>query len=209
MDFGTIRRCKPFVRIMLGGFGGGVLELLQVFSDVVGHGDVDVVFWVFPIDGHSAVIAARWVDGDGLMLSDRIKDVGGIVGGEELDTKVFYSEGEGGGKGRMVPKSRSIFHRGVPMGLEVAYMVFVGDDAGFLEPIYPISDINVDVSAWVRDVEDGVFNNHLVWNVLDMDPHVLGVGHWVIEVVVYDICGDVAVPFSGVGDDRVKVDLEV
>ena len=46
-------------------------------------------------------------------------------------------------------------------------------------------------------------------NVLEMNLHVLEVGHWVIEVVVGYICGDVAGPFAGVGDDGVEVDPEV
>ena len=40
-------------------------------------------------------------------------------------------------------------------------------------------------------------------NVPEMDLHVREVGHWVIEVVVYDICGHLAGPFAGVGDVRV------
>ena len=47
----------------------------------------------------------------------------------------------------MCPKARSIFHMGVSMGLEVSYKAFVGNDAGFLEPIHSISDIDVDVAA--------------------------------------------------------------
>ena len=93
------------------------MEALQVFADRVGHGDVDVVFWVVPIDGQSAVLAPRWVDGNGVMLSDLIKEVGCIVGGKEIDAKVVYSESEGGGKGRIGPKVMGIFHRGVTMGL--------------------------------------------------------------------------------------------
>ena len=42
-----------------------------------------------------------------------------------------------------------------------------------------------------------------------MDQHVLEVGHWVVEVVVYDVCRQVAGPFVGVGDDGVEVDLEI
>ena len=52
----------------LGAFGDGVLEALQGFADGVGHGDVDVVLWVVPIDGQYVVLAARWVNGDGVML---------------------------------------------------------------------------------------------------------------------------------------------
>ena len=46
-------------------------------------------------------------------------------------------------------------------------------------------------------------------NVLFMDPHVLEIGHQVVEVLVYDVCGHVAGPFAGVRDNRVDMDLEV
>ena len=87
--------------------------------------------------------------------------------------------------------------------------VFVGDYAGFLESLHPLSDICVDVATCVSNGEEGLFNNHLVWDLFEMDPHVLEVGHWVVEVVVDDACRKVAGPFEGVGDDRVEVDLEV
>ena len=70
------------------------------------------------------------------MLSERIKEVGGVIGGEELDAKVVYSKDEGDGKGRMGPKARGIFHRGVSMGMEVADKVVICDDAGFLEELF-------------------------------------------------------------------------
>ena len=57
-----------------------MLEALQVFVDWVGHGYVDVVLRVVPIHGQSVVLAARWVDSDGLILLERIKEVGGVVG---------------------------------------------------------------------------------------------------------------------------------
>ena len=56
----------------------------------------------------------------------------------------------------MGPKAGGIFHRGVPMGLEVVCKVFVGDDAGFLDSIHPISDLDVDVSDWVSNGEEGL-----------------------------------------------------
>ena len=73
------------------------------------------------------------------------------------------------------------------MGLDIVYKTFVGTDSEFLESIHPLSDIDVDVATRVSDGEEGVFNNHLVWYVFEMDPHVLKVGHWVVEVVVDDV----------------------
>ena len=59
--------------------------------------------------------------------------------------------------------------------------------SGFHEPIHPLPDLDVDIAARVSDGEERVFNNYLVGNVADMEPHVLEVGHWVILVVVDDV----------------------
>ena len=95
------------------------------------------------------------------------------------------------------------------MGLEVAYKAYVGNYSGFLESVHPFYDIDVDVATRVSDGEEGVFNYHLVWYVFENNPHVLEVGHWVVEVVVDDVCRQVAGPFEGVRDNGVEMDLEV
>ena len=143
------------------------------------------------------------------MLSECIDEVVGVVGGEEFDAKVVYIKSESGGKSIMCPKARSILHRGVAMRLDVFYKAFVGDDSGFLDPIHPLSNFDVDLAARVSDIEEGLFNNHLVGNVPEIDLHVLEVVHLVIEVVVDDVCGHLAGPSSGVGDDVVEMDIEV
>ena len=71
------------------------------------------IFWVVPIDGNSAVLSARWVDCDIVMLLNCIEDGGGVVGGKYFDARFVYSKDEGGGKGGMGPKAWSIFHRGI------------------------------------------------------------------------------------------------
>ena len=109
----------------------------------------------------------------------------------------------------MCPKARGIFHKVVSMGLEVVHKVFVGDDSGFIEPIYPISDIDVDIAAFFRNGEEGALNDHLVGDLFEMDLHVMEVGHWVDEVVVDYVCGNVAGPFASIRDDGVEVDIEV
>ena len=73
-----------------------MLEAIQGFADRVGHGDVDTIVRVILIDGKSTVLDARRVDGDGVILLECIKEVGGVVGGKEFDSKVIYSKGGGG-----------------------------------------------------------------------------------------------------------------
>ena len=87
---------------------------------------------VVPFDGKIAVLSARWVDGDGLILPERVEEVGGVVGGKELDTKVVYSEGECGRQGCVIPKNGGLRHKIVAVGLEVADKGLLGDDSGFL-----------------------------------------------------------------------------
>ena len=62
--------------------GYGVLEALQGFSDGVGHRDFNVVFWVAPIEGKSAVLASSRVDSDGVIILECVEEVGGVVGGK-------------------------------------------------------------------------------------------------------------------------------
>ena len=85
--------------------------------------------------------------------------MGGVVCGEELDTKVVHIEGEGGGQGCVCPKSRGVRQRGVAVGLEVADEALVGDDSGFFQPIHYLPDSDVDISARVGEGEEGGFND--------------------------------------------------
>ena len=58
------------------------MEALQVFDDGVGHGDVNIVFWVAPIDDKYTLLAVIWVNSDGVIFPECIEEVGGVVGGE-------------------------------------------------------------------------------------------------------------------------------
>ena len=67
-----------------------MLEALQGFVERVGHGDVDVIDGVVSFGGQAIVLATRWVDGDGVIILERVEEVGGVVCGKELDTEVVY-----------------------------------------------------------------------------------------------------------------------
>ena len=67
---------------VLGARGHRALEALQGFSDGVGHEDVDVIARVVPFDGKPAVLAARWVDSDGVMPPEPVEEVSIVDGGK-------------------------------------------------------------------------------------------------------------------------------
>ena len=129
---GPIRGCEPFVGRVLEERGHIVLEALQGFVDRFGHGDVEVISRVVSFDGKTTLLASRWLDSDGVIIPERVEELGGVIGGEELDTKVIYSEGEGGKQGCVGAKTGCVHHRSVAVGLEVAEKALVGDDSGFL-----------------------------------------------------------------------------
>ena len=113
LHLGPIRRREPFVGRVLGVCGHGALEALQGFADRVGHGYVDLIARVVPFDDNPAVLGARGVDGDGVILPDCVEEVGCVGGGKQLDSKVIYREGEGGRQGCVGTKTRGMGHRSV------------------------------------------------------------------------------------------------
>ena len=72
LHLSPIRGCETFVGRVLGAWGHGVLETFQGFADRVGHGDVDVITRVIPFNGQPTVLAARWVDGNGVIIMERV-----------------------------------------------------------------------------------------------------------------------------------------
>ena len=87
--------------------------------------------------------------------------------------------------------------------------MFLGNDSVFLESVHILSEIDVDIATRVSDGQEGVLNDHLVRDFFEVDLHVLEFGHWIVEVVVDDVCRQISGPFLAVLDDRVEVDLEV
>ena len=109
----------------------------------------------------------------------------------------------------MGPKAGGVRHRIVAVGMEVAYKALVGYDAGFLYSIHPLSDFEVDISTRVGDGEKGVLDDHLVWDVFQVYPHVLVVSYRFIMVIIDDFRRQIAGTFPRVRDDGVEVNLEV
>ena len=132
LHLGPIRGRETFLGRVLGAREHGVLEALQGVADRFRHGYVDVISRIVPFDGKPAVLASRWVDSEGVILPECVKEVGGVVDGKELDTKVIYNEGEGGRQSCVGPKTGGVHHRSVAVGLEVTEKALVGDDFGFL-----------------------------------------------------------------------------
>ena len=103
--------------------------------------------------------------------------MGGVCGGEEFDSGVIDIDGKGGRQGGVGANTRVVCHSSVAVGLEVADKAFVGDDAGFLESVHPLSNIDVDIATCVSNGQEGLLNDHLIRYFFEVDPYALEVDH--------------------------------
>ena len=131
-----------------------------------------------------------------------------LTAAKNLILKLYTERVKVVGRVFCVQRPGGVCHRGVVMGLEVVDETLVGDDAGFFNPYTPFW-IDVDIAARVGKGEEGVLNDYFVGGVLQVYPHVLVVRHRIVQVIIDDFRPQVTGTFSGVGDDRVEVDLEV
>ena len=58
---------------------------------------------IIPIQVEAAVEGTRPIDGDGVVVLDRLDEVESVGLGKRLDPKIIHTQGEGGGPGAMFP----------------------------------------------------------------------------------------------------------
>ena len=92
LDGSTIDGLVPGMRGVLGTRGFWMLELVEGFLDVCGHGDVTSPFVVVPINGETKIKGASPVDGDSIQLLDSLDDIIISFFADVFDTKVVDQE---------------------------------------------------------------------------------------------------------------------
>ena len=84
----------PGMRGILGARGYWMLELVEGFLDVCGHGDVTSPFVVVPIKGETTIEGASTVNGDSIQLLESLDEIVSSFFAEIFDTKVVDHEGK-------------------------------------------------------------------------------------------------------------------
>jgi hypothetical protein len=80
---------------ILGAVWCAVLETFQGGHNISGHGDINILFCIVPLDGKSTVICPGLVNQNLVMLAKRIQKVVGITGA----SMIGKIDGDGGGGG--------------------------------------------------------------------------------------------------------------
>ena len=83
----AIYRLVPGMRGVLGAIGCSMLELVDGFLDVCGHGDFTSPFVVVPVSGETTIEGASSVDGDSIQLLESLDEMVSISFPEYLTTK--------------------------------------------------------------------------------------------------------------------------
>ena len=90
-----------------------MLELVEGFLNVCGHGDVTRPFVLVPIKGDTTIEGASPVNGDIIHLLEILDDMVRSFFADVFDTEVVNHEGEKYIFGGMLPKRRGSRDRGV------------------------------------------------------------------------------------------------
>ena len=204
---GSVDGFDPFVGCMLGSERGWVLEFRECAFDVAGHGDVNVSFFVLPVESEAAVQGAFPVDGQLVIFFDRVDEVLCVCFREIFHAEVVNTEDEGCLFCSVFPEAGGEGHGFVAGGGEFFYELVEGDDAGFLKAVHASADFEVDETvvggvdfvSWVVP--------YFLWDHFWPDADVLVVCHGRTEVVIFYVEAEVAGAFVSVGDCAVDVDF--
>ena len=90
LDGSAIDRLVPGVRDVFGARGCWMMELVEGFLNVCGHGDVTSPFVVVPIKGETTIDGASPVNGDGIQLLESLDEMVRTFFAGVFDTEVVY-----------------------------------------------------------------------------------------------------------------------
>lgn len=102
------------------------------------------------------------VDGDFVVIFDKVDQMVRIISVEISNTKVVDAKGECGTAGPVAPESRSVLQGFVAKGAEFSDKLFESNGAGFLETIHASADFEVNTIVVVNSAV--VFAHYFVRN---------------------------------------------
>ena len=143
LDCSAMDGLVPGMRGILGARGCWMLELVEGFLGVCGHGDVKSPFVVVPIKVDTTIEGASPVDGDSILLLESLDEIFSSFFADIFDTEVVDHEGEKNIFGGMLPKGRGWRNGGVAKLGKVDLEPIVCNAAGLFQDWHAFADIQV------------------------------------------------------------------
>ena len=147
LDGNAIDGLVSGIRGILGAGGCWMLELMDGFLDVYGHGYVTSPFVVVPIKGETTIEGASQVDEDSIQLLESLDEMVSSFFVNVFDTKVVDHEGEGDIFGGMLPMRRGFSNGGLAKLGKVDLEHIVCNAAGLFKAWLAFADLPVHPSV--------------------------------------------------------------
>lgn len=163
-----------------------VLESLERFGDIVGHGEIDGSGGVVPGEGKSKVQVATPIGGDLVLGGEHGMKMLDVFAADVLHAEIVDNEAERDGTVQMGEETGSVLGLDVSVGGEMDDESVVGEFSCLWETVHPTADFDADTTVAdkgrklviVKDIGGDVFN---------VNPHVFVVLHWGAEVEVFNV----------------------
>ena len=185
----SVLGCCPLVGGVLWFGWRGVLEALECFFDVSGHGDVYGAVDVIPCEVEATEGAAGPVGGNGVFGLEGRLEVLCMLFAYVFDAEVVDYKAEADGSSYMREEAWDGFGLVVSMCGEMWDEVVIGDLACLWESVHAFIDFDEDKSALIDKFIEVVDIDDFLGGGGDVDAHVFGVWQVVVEVVVFDVHG--------------------
>lgn len=181
-----------------------MFKAAQHLGNIAGHGKVNSVVDVVPLEGDAAVEGSFPISGDGVLIGEDFVEVFSMFAANILDTKVIDNEAESNGSSLVDEEAGSVFGLDVAMLGEVWDELVVGKSSGLWEAIHALANFHIDEVVVDKGLQV-VLEHDGSWDLAHMNLHVFIAGHGCIQVEVFDIHGH---EFGiGSGDDTVEKDF--
>jgi hypothetical protein len=121
-----------------------VLKTVQHVGDVLGHGGVDVLGWVFPTKSESVEESASPIFGDGVKGAKGGEKKQSVLASNVLDAEIVDDKREVNRASVVRPQRRCAGDGAIAKGGKVGGETVVGDATSLLQPGHPFSDFHVN-----------------------------------------------------------------
>ena len=153
-----------------------MVKACKCSMNIAFHCNVNVTRVIVPVKIEAAIFRACPINGDVVIVFERVNEMLGIGFGEIFDAKVVNAKGECGGSRGMFPKARGEFDGFVAKRFEVLDKVIESDETCFFEAIQAFAHFKIDV-AIVVDLKL-VFGKNFLRDGCSQNADIMVEGKW-------------------------------
>ena len=165
---------------------GFVLKFVEGAFHVPGHGQVDSVGRVVPVEGNAKVAGAGPFSGDRVKFLETVDEMFGMFAAHVFYAEVVNNQRESNGASAVAEETGCAGCGKVAVGGKMFGEAVVGENAGLGKAVHAFLYFDKDEAVFY-EWGKVVLGQDAVWNVAKGNAHVFEVFHWSIQVEVGDV----------------------